>query len=103
MDLRHSLIPDELIEEMIQTMPEHKGSGAQEDQNSSKYDYITFMERYMGAGGSSTNGDQQHSSFKEIPSTQGHQQHSTFMEIPSTHGDQQRSPTNGDRKHVDIF
>lgn len=48
MDLRHSLIPDEIVEEMIQAMPEHPGTGAQEEQNMPKYDYVTFMEKLMG-------------------------------------------------------
>jgi len=47
LDLRHSLIPDELIDEMIKSMPEHKGPDLQEDRDLPKYDYIAFMERYM--------------------------------------------------------
>ena len=30
-------------------MPEHKGPDMQEDRNIAKFDYITYMERYMGA------------------------------------------------------
>lgn len=48
MDLRHSLVPDEIIEDLISTMPEHKGPDMQEDRNVPKFDYITYMERYMG-------------------------------------------------------
>jgi hypothetical protein len=48
MDLRHSLIPDEIVEEMVKTMPEHPGTGAQDDKNLPKYDYVTFMEKLMG-------------------------------------------------------
>lgn len=48
MDLRHSLIPDEIVEEMISAMPEHPGTGAQDEQNIPKYDYVTFMEKLMG-------------------------------------------------------
>jgi hypothetical protein len=48
MDLRHSLIPDEVVEEMIKEMPEHPGTGAQDDKNLPKYDYVTFMEKLMG-------------------------------------------------------
>lgn len=51
LDLRHSLVPDEIIEDLIQTMPEHKGPDLQEDRNVPKYDYITYMERYMGGHG----------------------------------------------------
>ena len=50
LDLRHSLIPDELVEEMIKTMPEHNGGGgAQEDRALPKYDYVTFMEKFMSS------------------------------------------------------
>ena len=51
MDLRHSLIPDELIEDLIQTMPPHSGPDLQEDRHLPKYDYITFMEKMMGDDG----------------------------------------------------
>jgi hypothetical protein len=52
MDLRHSLIPEELIDEMIKTMPEHHGDGQPEDANIPKYDYVNFMERYLGQNSS---------------------------------------------------
>jgi hypothetical protein len=52
MDLRHSLIPDDLVEEMVKTMPEHSGPGGQDDSDLRKYDYMTFMEKFMGAKGS---------------------------------------------------
>ena len=44
MDLRHSLIPDELVEDLVSTMPQHKGPDLQEDRDLPKYDYISFME-----------------------------------------------------------
>ncbi|KAL8939304.1 MAG: hypothetical protein Q9211_002800 [Gyalolechia sp. 1 TL-2023] len=44
LDLRHSLIPEELVEDLLQSMPEHKGPDMQEDRHLSKYDYISFME-----------------------------------------------------------
>ncbi|KAH0138078.1 alpha-actinin-2, partial [Aureobasidium melanogenum] len=49
LDLRHSLIPDELIEDLVRTMPQHNGPDLQEDRDLEKYDYITFMQKYMGA------------------------------------------------------
>jgi len=49
MDLRHSLIPDDLVEEMIRSMPEHEGAGGQDDRDLHKYDYTTFMEKLMGS------------------------------------------------------
>ncbi|KAL8729353.1 MAG: hypothetical protein Q9181_005029 [Wetmoreana brouardii] len=44
LDLRHSLIPDELVEDLLSTMPEHRGPDLQEDRHLPKYDYISFME-----------------------------------------------------------
>ena len=51
MDLRHSLIPDDLIEDLIQTMPPHKGPDLQEDRDLPKYDYVTFMEKMTNGEG----------------------------------------------------
>ena len=47
-DLRHSLIPDELIEELVKTMPQHRGPDLQEDRDLPKYDYVTFMDKITG-------------------------------------------------------
>lgn len=47
MDLRHSLIPDELIEDLIHTMPRHTGPDMEADRELPKYDYISFMQRMM--------------------------------------------------------
>jgi Ca2+-binding EF-hand superfamily protein len=47
-DLRHSLIPDELIDDLVRTMPAHTGPDLREDREVSKYDYIQFMEELMG-------------------------------------------------------
>ena len=49
LDLRHSLVPDEVIDDLIASMPEHKGPDLQEDRDLPKYDYSTYMERYMNA------------------------------------------------------
>lgn len=54
LDLRHSLVPDEVIEDLLKTMPEHKGPDLQEDRDIPKFDYITFMGDFMG--GLPTNG-----------------------------------------------
>jgi len=45
LDLRHSLIPDELVEDLLSSMPPHKGPDLQEDRGRPKYDYISFMEK----------------------------------------------------------
>ncbi|MCJ1256811.1 hypothetical protein MMC24_004635 [Lignoscripta atroalba] len=50
LDLRHSLIPDELIEDLIRTMPPHKGPDMQEDRDLPKWDYVEFMERITRGG-----------------------------------------------------
>jgi hypothetical protein len=49
LDLRHSLVPDEVIDDLLSTMPEHKGPDMAEDRDIPKFDYITYMQRYMGA------------------------------------------------------
>jgi hypothetical protein len=50
LDLRHSLIPDDLVEDLLSSMPEHKGPDLQEDRHRAKYDYIGFMERITQGG-----------------------------------------------------
>ena len=49
LDLRHSLIPDELVEDLLKSMPAHRGPDLQEDRDLPKYDYISFMENMMDA------------------------------------------------------
>jgi len=44
MDLRHSLVPDEVIEQLVKLVPEFHGPDLQEDRNVEKYDYISFMD-----------------------------------------------------------
>ncbi|PGH12283.1 hypothetical protein AJ79_04349 [Helicocarpus griseus UAMH5409] len=56
LDLRHSLIPDELIENLLETMPVHEGPDLLEDRDVPKYDYITFMEKMMDEGGDGGDG-----------------------------------------------
>jgi Ca2+-binding EF-hand superfamily protein len=95
LDLRHSLIPEELVEELVKTMPAHDGSSTQEDRNLPKYDYISFMERFMGGPGTAHGG-----------------QHSTFAPIAAkAHSSSPSKATNGlaatikpgERRTVDIF
>lgn len=47
MDLRHSLIPDEVIEHLVKTMPPHEGPDLLEDRDLPKFDYISFMNRMI--------------------------------------------------------
>ncbi|EON66637.1 hypothetical protein W97_05883 [Coniosporium apollinis CBS 100218] len=56
LDLRHSLVPDEVIDDLVKTMPEHKGPDLQEDRDMPKYDYITYMENFMGMTNGHVNG-----------------------------------------------
>ena len=56
MDLRHSLIPEELIDDLVRTMPPHHGPDLQEDRHQPKYDYVGFMER-MTRGAEAANGE----------------------------------------------
>jgi Ca2+-binding EF-hand superfamily protein len=44
MDLRHSLVPDEVIEKLIKELPLHKGPDLQIDRGMPQYDYISFMD-----------------------------------------------------------
>ncbi|KAF4979630.1 hypothetical protein FZEAL_4187 [Fusarium zealandicum] len=47
MDLRHSLVPDEVIDQLIEIMPTHKGPDMSEDRGLPQYDYISFMEKLI--------------------------------------------------------
>lgn len=48
MDLRQSLIPDDLIEDLLHSMPKHLGPDLEVDRQVPKYDYIGFMEKMAG-------------------------------------------------------
>jgi len=48
MDLRHSLVPDEVIDKLIKFIPPHKGPDLSEDRGMPQYDYISFMDGLMG-------------------------------------------------------
>ncbi|RFU33915.1 hypothetical protein B7463_g2399, partial [Scytalidium lignicola] len=48
MDLRHSLVPDDVIERLTKTLPPHAGPDLQQDRGQPQYDYISFMDRLMG-------------------------------------------------------
>ncbi|KAF5010547.1 hypothetical protein FDECE_3289 [Fusarium decemcellulare] len=47
MDLRHSLVPDEVIDQLIEIMPAHNGPDMSEDRGMPQYDYISFMEKMI--------------------------------------------------------
>ena len=48
MDLRHSLVPDEVIDKLVKIMPAHAGPDLAEDRGTPQFDYITFMDKMMG-------------------------------------------------------
>ena len=48
MDLRHSLIPDDLIDDLLHSMPKHTGPDMEADRQLPKYDYISFMDGMVG-------------------------------------------------------
>ncbi|KAI7374775.1 alpha-actinin-2, partial [Hortaea werneckii] len=68
LDLSHSLIPDEIVQKLVDSMPTHRGPDLQEDRELPKYDYVRFMETFIGGGGGAggsperqqTNGAQQY-------------------------------------------
>ncbi len=58
LDLRHSLIADDLIADLTHSMPPHRGPDLQQDRDLPKYDYISFMAR-MTQNGRFLNGNGQ--------------------------------------------
>ncbi|KAL2123923.1 hypothetical protein VTJ04DRAFT_288 [Mycothermus thermophilus] len=50
MDLRHSLVPDDVIEKLVEIMPPHHGPDLQSDRGQAQYDYIKFMDQLIGDG-----------------------------------------------------
>jgi Ca2+ insensitive EF hand len=57
MDLRHSLIPDDLIEDLLHSMPKHNGPDLEVDRQVPKYDYIGFMQKMAGGDTSENDRD----------------------------------------------
>ncbi|GAB1320711.1 alpha-actinin [Madurella fahalii] len=54
MDLRHSLVPDDVIEKLVEIMPSHSGPDMQSDRGQPQFDYIAFMDKLIGEGESGT-------------------------------------------------
>lgn len=50
MDLRHSLVPDEVIDKLVEIIPPHTGPDMQQDRGQPQYDYIAFMDRLITDG-----------------------------------------------------
>jgi Ca2+-binding EF-hand superfamily protein len=55
MDLRHSLVPDEVIDKLMEIVPEHKGPDLAQDRGVPQFDYISFMEKLISNQGSMAN------------------------------------------------
>lgn len=47
MDLRHSLVPDEVIEKLCEIVPPHRGPDMAQDRGIPQFDYISFMEKLI--------------------------------------------------------
>lgn len=47
MDLRHSLVPDEVIDQLLNIVPLHSGPDMAEDRGVPQFDYISFMEKLI--------------------------------------------------------
>ncbi|KAI4596353.1 hypothetical protein KJ359_005482 [Pestalotiopsis sp. 9143b] len=56
MDLRHSLVPDEVIEKLMEIVPAHSGPDMQHDRGKPQFDYISFMEKLISTGNATANG-----------------------------------------------
>ncbi|KAM0515169.1 hypothetical protein ACHAPE_006122 [Trichoderma viride] len=57
MDLRHSLVPEEVIDKLLEMMPAHSGPDMSRDRGKDQFDYISFMEKMMGGGDDNADGD----------------------------------------------
>ncbi|KAK5120019.1 hypothetical protein LTR85_007095 [Meristemomyces frigidus] len=58
LDLTHSLIPDDVVQKLMESMPQHSGPDLQEDRDLPKYDYVRFMENFVN--GREANGVNHH-------------------------------------------
>lgn len=47
LDLRHSLVPDDVIEKLSKIIPIHKGPDLQEDRGLPQFDYVRFMDQLI--------------------------------------------------------
>lgn len=73
LDLRHSLIPDEVVEDLTKSMPEHRGPDLAEDRGLRKWDYISFMEGMMDEDDkSSRTGSSRPGSSRQSQASSGH-------------------------------
>lgn len=71
MDLRHSLVPDEVIEKLVDIIPPHTGPDMAADRGMPQYDYISFMEKLINDQSSSSGGSSQANGRSVSPTKQG--------------------------------
>lgn len=91
MDLRHSLVPDEVIDKLVTMMPKHAGPDLAEDRGTPQYDYITFMDKMMGdLEPSSSQSQSQSQSQQQQPASATPSQASTFSSASSQQHQQQQ-------------
>lgn len=64
MDLRHSLVPDEVIDKLIKVVPLHRGPDLQADRGMPQYDYISFMD---GLINDPAEDEQEHAALADLP------------------------------------
>ncbi|KAI9805097.1 MAG: hypothetical protein M1825_000931 [Sarcosagium campestre] len=57
MDLRHSLVPDEVIDQLTSTMPRHRGPDLQQDRGLAQYDWVSFMDKFTPGAATSSHDD----------------------------------------------
>lgn len=50
MDLRHSLVPDEVIDKLAEFFPKHQGPDLATDRGMPQFDYVSFMEKLLSDG-----------------------------------------------------
>jgi Ca2+-binding EF-hand superfamily protein len=74
MDLRHSLVPDEVIEKLVEIMPSHSGPDMQSDRGQPQFDYITFMDKMISdaQGGSGRSSPTKHAGGTLAAQVNGH-------------------------------
>ncbi|KAH6624391.1 calponin homology domain-containing protein [Chaetomium sp. MPI-SDFR-AT-0129] len=56
MDLRHSLVPDDVIEKLVEIMPPHTGPDMQTDRGQPQFDYVSFMDKMIADGAANGSG-----------------------------------------------
>jgi len=82
MDLRHSLVPDDVIEKLTQFVPLHKGPDLQEDRGMPQYDYISFMDGLLGG----PEEEEEHTALSDLPNGRSPNRASTGASSAKTNG-----------------